>query len=230
MEAPVILIVDDEKNIRETVAQALAPAARRIVQAMDAQAALAALAEEDIDVLFLDLRLPDRSGMDVLRTVQLAHPDIVVIVMTAYGDVETAVEAMRFGAMDFLRKPFSPTVLRQSLAAAMATRARVADHMGLAHLLEGARESIRVRALPAAEEQLRAALATAPMNAAVFNLLGVVRELDNRSLDAQIFYRLATTVDMHYEPARANLDRLATWPHTGSIELGTGGSDNASHA
>lgn len=229
MNAPAILIVDDERNIRETVASALEGSSHRIEQAATAERALALLAEQDFDVVFLDLKLPDRSGLEVLRTLQLSHPDVMVIVMTAYGDVETAVEAMRYGAMDFLRKPFSPTALRQSLNAAIAQRSRAVDRVDLDQRLRRARDSIVIGSLPSAEAELRAAIAMDPLNAAAYNLFGIIRELDGKMLDAQLCYRLATTIDRRYAPARANLDRIASWPQTGSIDFGTGEQRHASH-
>jgi DNA-binding NtrC family response regulator len=228
MKAPVVLIVDDEKNIRETVASALEESSKRIEQAATAEHALALLAEQDFDVVFLDLKLPDRSGLEVLRTMHLAHPELFIIIMTAYGDIETAVEAMKNGAWDFLRKPFSPAALRRSLASALAARKRRSDPHDVAVHLERARASISTGALSAAEEELRAALAVDPMNAAAYNLLGAIRETDGETVDAQVFYRIATTIDIRYKPARANLDRISSWPLNGSIDFGTGGTDHAS--
>jgi DNA-binding NtrC family response regulator len=229
MNAPVILIVDDEKNIRETIGRALETSARSIEYAATAESALAVLAEKEIDVVFLDLKLPDRDGLEVLRTAHLAHPDLIIIIMTAYGDVESAVEAMKFGAWDFLRKPFSPDALRQSLRAALAAKARSADPIDSAQHLDRARESILTGSIPVAEEELRAALATDPMSAAAYNLLGAIREIDGRTMDAQVFYRVASVIDIRYKPARANLDRIASWPRTGNIDFGTEGVGHASH-
>ncbi|MFZ1730666.1 MAG: response regulator [Bacteroidota bacterium] len=229
MNAPVILIVDDEKNIRETIGRALETSAQRIEYAATAESALAVLAEKGIDVVFLDLKLPDRNGMEVLRTAHLAHPDLIIIIMTAYGDVESAVEAMKFGAWDFLRKPFSPDALRQSLRAALTAKAQRADPIDSAQHLDRARAFIRTVSLLAAEEELRAALANDPMNAEAYNLLGAIREIDGETMDAQVFYRIASVVDIQYLPARANLDRIASWPRTGAIDFGTEGADHVSH-
>ncbi len=229
MDAPVILIVDDEKNIRETVRHALESSALRIEEAENADRAFAVLADRAIDVVFLDLKLPDRSGLDVLRTVHATKPDMFVIVMTAYADTESAVEAMRYGAWDFLRKPFSPDVLRKSVASAWAAKARSSDPIDLAQRLESARLSIITGALQAAEELVRAALAADPMSAAAYNLLGVIREKGGVPIDAQIFYRVATIINIRYQPARSNLDRIGQWPRSGAIDLGEGDGTHASH-
>lgn len=220
MDAPVILIVDDEKNIRETVRRALESSAQRIEEAENADRAFEVLADQAIDVVFLDLKLPDRSGLEVLRTVHATKPDMFVIVMTAYADMESAVNAMRLGAWDFLRKPFSPDVLRKSLAAAWAAKARSSSPVDLAHWLESARLSIVSGSLLVAEEQVRAALATEPKCAPAYNLLGVIRERNGLPIDAQIFYRIATTINPRYLPARSNLDRIGQWPRSGDTDLG----------
>jgi DNA-binding NtrC family response regulator len=229
MNAPVILIVDDEKNIRGTVRRALESSAQRIEEAENADRAFAVLAEHPIDVVFLDLKLPDSNGLDVLRTVHATKPDIFIIVMTAFADTESAVEAMRYGAWDFLRKPFSPDVLRKSLASACTAKARSIDPIDLAQRLESARMSITAGALQAAEEQIRAALAADPMCAAAYNLLGVVREKHGLPIDAQIFYRVATIINIRYQPARSNLDRIGQWPRSGAIDLGEGDGIYASN-
>ncbi|MFA6234932.1 MAG: hypothetical protein WC824_12240, partial [Bacteroidota bacterium] len=89
--------------------------------------------------------------------------------------------------------------------------------------------SIRTGSLAAAEEELRATLAAEPMNAPAYNLLGAIRELGGQAMDAQVFYRIAAIIDVQYKPARANLDRIANWPRTGTIDFGTGVTDHASH-
>lgn len=222
MNAPAILIVDDEKNIRETIKRALESSAQLIEEAENADRAFAILAAHPIDVVFLDLKLPDHNGLDVLRTVHTTKPDICIIVMTAFADTESAVDAMRYGAWDFLRKPFSPDVLRKSLASAWAAKARRTDLFDLGQRLESARTSVMNGALQAAEEQLRAALAADPLCAATYNLLGVVREKNGLPADAQIFYRVATIINNRYQPARSNLDRIGQWPRSGTIDLGEG--------
>ena len=102
-----ILIVDDEKNIRANLATYLRGIGHRVETGADASEALAAIARDDIDVIFSDIRMPGMDGVALLREAHARHPEAVVILMTAYATVPGAVEAMRAGAYDYLVKPFS---------------------------------------------------------------------------------------------------------------------------
>src|SRR5512147_512007 len=108
-----ILIVDDEKNIRLTLTESLASLAIETDTASNGEEALAKLKEKDFGVILLDIRMPGMDGMEVLRRVREIRPDIRVIMITAYGTVESAVEAMKLGAVDFLQKPFDPEQVRE---------------------------------------------------------------------------------------------------------------------
>jgi len=100
-----ILVVDDEKRQRETLAQVLVQWGHEVRQADDAPSALAMVEGEPVDLILTDLRMPGLSGVELLEKCRELRPDIAVIVMTAYGTIEGAVEAMRKGALDFLTKP-----------------------------------------------------------------------------------------------------------------------------
>ncbi len=101
-----ILIVDDETLIRKSLAQLLERKGYPVQAAATAAEARRAFAPGEFALVLLDLRLPDGSGLDLLREFKAAQPDLLVILMTAYGSVQTAVEAMRLGAYDYVNKPF----------------------------------------------------------------------------------------------------------------------------
>ncbi len=101
-----ILAVDDEEVILDVLSTLMARRGHRIVTARNAAEAERALAAEPIDVVLLDLFLPDTSGLELLRAMRAGHPLVEVIMVTAHGSVETAVEAMQGGAFHFLTKPF----------------------------------------------------------------------------------------------------------------------------
>ena len=101
-----ILIVDDEPAMRRSLTIMLRREEYTVLDQVDGQAALDHLARDPVDLVIVDLRMDGLSGIDVLRLVKQAHPDVEVIVMTAYGTIATAVEAMRLGAFDFITKPF----------------------------------------------------------------------------------------------------------------------------
>src|SRR5512137_2026800 len=101
-----ILIVDDEALIRKSLSQVLATKGYEVASAASASEARRLYSAGEFALVLLDLRLPDASGIDLLRELKAAQPDLLVIMMTAYGSVETAVEAMRLGAYDYVNKPF----------------------------------------------------------------------------------------------------------------------------
>jgi two-component system response regulator FlrC len=119
-----ILVVDDEEGIREFLADALTDDGHDVTQASDGLAAIQRLHERAFDVMITDLRMPGAlDGVDVLRKAKADQPELEVIVLTAYGTVDTAVDAMKLGAFDYLQKPLgSPAELRLIVARAIERR------------------------------------------------------------------------------------------------------------
>src|SRR6516162_9107748 len=102
-----ILVVDDEPEMCETCRKILARQGHEIWLAESGEAGLQRLREQPIDLAILDLRLPDMDGLDVLRQAKKINPEMIAIMITAHGTVDTAIEAVREGAFDYLLKPFS---------------------------------------------------------------------------------------------------------------------------
>jgi len=118
-----ILVADDEEGLREFVAEALEDDGHAVARAADGVEALQQLSRESFDVLITDLRMPRLDGMAVLQRVRAELPETETIVLTAHGTVETAVEAMRLGAFDYIEKPIgSPGQLRIVVARALERR------------------------------------------------------------------------------------------------------------
>jgi NtrC-family two-component system response regulator AlgB len=107
-----VLIVDDEKNIRSTLTVCLEGLGCEVAGAASAEAALTLAQRAPFDVVFLDLRLGDDSGLDLIPALLAANPGADVLVITAYATIDTAVEAIRRGARDYLPKPFTPAQIR----------------------------------------------------------------------------------------------------------------------
>jgi DNA-binding NtrC family response regulator len=106
-----ILVVEDEKIHRITLSDLLKKEGHDVVAAADGDSALTQVREGAFDLVLSDLRLPGADGLEVLRESKSRAPDTVVIMMTAYGTVDTAVEALKLGAYDYLVKPFAPDKL-----------------------------------------------------------------------------------------------------------------------
>ncbi len=123
-----ILIVDDEDVVRRSYASALA-AHCRAECAVDGHEALRAMEREAFDVVLLDLRMPGPDGMSVLEAMKRRWPEREVVVITGYPSVETAKEAVRLGAFDYLAKPIGPDELLGAARRAL-TRKQWALHGG----------------------------------------------------------------------------------------------------
>ncbi len=107
-----VLIIDDEKNIRVTLSVCLESMGCEVRVASTPDEALAALGQRPFDLVFLDLRLREASGMELLPKLLAENPGLNVVVLTAYATIETAVEALKRGAIDYLPKPFTPEQIR----------------------------------------------------------------------------------------------------------------------
>ncbi len=108
MESTRILIVDDELIMRESLAGWLERDGYRVDKASSGEEALDRLKEIRFDIILLDIKMEGMSGLDVLRRVKEDDPDAAVVMITAYGSISTAIEAMKNGAYDYMLKPFDP--------------------------------------------------------------------------------------------------------------------------
>jgi len=119
---PKILIVDDQRNMRTTLAMMLRGSGYEVDEAADGEEGAERGARGAYDVVLTDLRMGSKDGMDVLRAIKDAMPMTEVIVMTAYGTIESAVQAMRLGAFDYIQKPFSEQELTVKVTKAIENR------------------------------------------------------------------------------------------------------------
>ncbi|MBI5609844.1 MAG: sigma-54-dependent Fis family transcriptional regulator, partial [Deltaproteobacteria bacterium] len=130
-----ILLVDDERISRVTTGRQLGQVGYQVQTAESAEQALQLFAQEPCDVVITDLRMPGMDGLDLLAQLRRDRPDTDVIVMTAFGSVETAVRAMREGAADYLTKPFRFAELHERLN-------KIADMRGIRRELKHLRQQV----------------------------------------------------------------------------------------
>jgi two-component system response regulator HydG len=180
-----VLVVDDQKNMRATTAMLLRQAGHVVAEAEDGALALQRVRQEAFDVVLTDLRMPGLDGMEVLRAVRAASPDTQVIVMTAYGTIESAVDAVRQGAHDYVSKPFKEEELLLRVGRALETRRL----RGTVSLLAGElrRQSGLERIIgrsPAIQEVIERVVRVAPTDATVLitGESGTGKELVARAL------------------------------------------------
>jgi two-component system response regulator HydG len=146
-EAPLrgrILIVDDDASTGELLGAALARRGFGAATAASGEAALAAFAAGDFDAVLTDLNMPDASGVDLCARLQASRPDVPVILLTAFGSLETAIAAIRAGAYDFLTKPPEIDALVIALERAIQTKALRDEVKRLRRAVEGAQRFDRL--------------------------------------------------------------------------------------
>jgi DNA-binding response OmpR family regulator len=211
-----VLIVDDEKNIRLTLSQALEALEVETETAANGEEALAKLKEKEFSLILLDLKMPGIDGMEVLRQVSRIRPDIRIIILTAYGTVESAVEAMKLGAADFIQKPFAAEEIRE-LVSRVIEREKLDEQkvVDYASSVELAKRCIGDRHFNAAVEHVRKAISFDPGRPEAFNLLGALMEIQGDRIEAQKNYRAALSLDPSYRPAIENLARSTDWSRRG---------------
>ncbi len=120
METRKILVVDDEKGICENVQKILAKNNYEVTQALSAKEALEKMAQESYSLLISDIVMPEKNGLELLKLVKEQWPLTKVIIMTAYSSTDTAMKAIRLGALDYIPKPFTPKEIRETVGRAFS--------------------------------------------------------------------------------------------------------------
>ncbi|MBK9259671.1 MAG: sigma-54-dependent Fis family transcriptional regulator [Polyangiaceae bacterium] len=184
---PHILVVDDEPHLCELLAYRLEHHGYRVTTELSAKGVPEALEQASIDAMILDLRLEDGDGLEVLSEVQKRSPDVPVVILTAHGTIETAVEAMQRGAYGFLTKPFQDYELLQKLAHAIESGRLKREVAGLRRIVGDASQDNRLlgtsEVIAAVRERITR---VAPADATVLLLgeSGTGKELAARSIHA----------------------------------------------
>jgi two-component system, LuxR family, response regulator FixJ len=136
-EPAIVHVIDDDEALRDSLAFLLRTADLEVMSHASAAAFLDALPLTGLTCIITDVRMPGLSGIDLLRRVRELGIEVPVIVITGHGDVPLAVEAMRFGAVDFLEKPFDDEILLQSVRAALRQQAGAARRQSERAEIEG---------------------------------------------------------------------------------------------
>ena len=126
-----ILVVDDEEHLRRMMRLTLEASGYDVAEAADGEEGLRLFGDGlQFDATLLDQRMPGMDGLEALRRMKLQRADACIIMVTAYATIELAVDAMKLGATDFVRKPMTPDTLRHAIAAALAKRDRLSASRG----------------------------------------------------------------------------------------------------
>ncbi len=183
-----IIVIDDDASLREGCMQTLAEDGHRVQTAPDGVVGLQMAAQESFDVAVLDLKMPRLDGMQVLFKLKEESPHTAVVVMTGYATVETAVEAMRRGACDYIAKPFTPDLLSTVVRRAVDNKRLALENLGLKTALrEHAGRRVLVGQSPPMQKLAAVVAKVAPTDATVLLVgeTGVGKELVARTLHQQ---------------------------------------------
>jgi len=202
-----ILVVDDERNIRNNLSMVLEAAGYKVDVASNGDDALLRVKEGLYDIALVDVQMPKMNGLEVLRYFRGLRPKMAVVILTAYGTVSRAVEAMKLGAVDFLEKPFDPKNLL--LLCEEIVQRRKMGMSGtvdeLLHLAELARER---KAYVEARMHLKIAMMRDLTRPEPYYQLGQISEIDGNVREALHYYFTAIEAKPTFEPAREALKRL----------------------
>jgi DNA-binding response OmpR family regulator len=206
-----ILVADDERNIRKNLAMVLETAGYEVETAADGEEALRKSRESVFDMAFLDIEMPKLDGLSLLRQIRGLKPRTAVVIVTAYGTVSRAVEAMKLGAVDLIEKPYEPEAIlllcqeilqRRNLAAGGS----VDDLLRLAELARARGARLEERAY------LKNAMLRDVSRPEPYFLLGRRAEEDGDPRQALQYYFMAYDADGSFEPVVGALRRLGKLP------------------
>ena len=206
-----IFIIDDERTIRLTFRLALETDGYDVEEAASSDEAMMGFKAEKYDLVILDLRIGEDSGLDVLAAMRQHGIQTPTLMITAYGSIRNAVRAMQLGAIDFLEKPIEPVALRKLVADILSRHQPRPDHVRPGspedHLREGKR-LINLQQFDAAAEKITTALKLDDRSPEVHNLRGILFEIAGDYEAARKSYGQAIRLDSHHEGAQQNMRRI----------------------
>ncbi|MFN7948732.1 MAG: sigma-54-dependent transcriptional regulator [Blastocatellales bacterium] len=131
-----ILLVDDDASLRRVLAHHLSEAGYQVLTAANGKEGLDVFTSQQVEMVITDIQMPELSGLELMRRISVISPDVVVLVITAYGSIETAVEAMKLGAYDYITKPFNREELLLTVSKGLQYTALVRENRSLKQFIE----------------------------------------------------------------------------------------------
>ena len=208
---PKILIVDDEPNVRLMYHSALESEKYELYEADSGPKALELCKQRKHDAAILDLRMPGMNGLELLEKMHEQGVNTPVVIITAFADVPNAVNAMKLGAIDFLKKPILPDQLRAIVKDILVRNEPdkpKAEPLDFDYYLRCAKRAINLRDFASAKLKLVKALELDPNSPQAFNLVGVMLEMREEYDQAKRYYGQAIKLDKDFEPAQQNMRRI----------------------
>lgn len=202
-----ILVVDDERNIRNNLRMVLEADGYKVDTASNGDDALLRVKDGRYDIVFVDIQMPKMDGLELLRYLRGLRPKLPVVMLTAYGTVRRAVEAMKLGAVDFIEKPFDPKAI-QLLCQEILEREKIGTTGTVDELLHLAKLARERKALTEARVHLKIAMMRDLSRPEPYYELGELCEDEGQVNHAVQYYYMALEAQSTFEPARAALIRL----------------------
>ncbi|MCT8975237.1 response regulator [Clostridium sp. CX1] len=184
-----VLVVDDTKNIKLLLTTCLEFTGYEVLTASNGTEALDLLKNEGVDLIFLDIKMPEISGTEVLRRIRAIGIETPVIVMTAFGTVKNAVECTKLGAIAYLQKPFTAEKVRHVLNEVEPQLE--SDAISTDKYIKKAKELLKIGELQETFNILKKALSTNVNNGEVYELLARIYELRGDLKEAERFYNIS---------------------------------------
>jgi DNA-binding response OmpR family regulator len=209
-----ILIVDDSKNIRITIQHLLENENHEFDIAMNGEEALDKILTNEFDLVFLDIRMPTLDGMEVLREIRKKGNKTPVVILSAYGTVDNAVEAMKLGVVDFMTKPFTPAEIRELLQSFEKREAfdeeeeEPEKELSLAELEQYVKRLISSEKYEKAMDILKKYLEKYQDSGIIYYYLGLLSESREDFEKALKYYRTALIFNNELVQAEINLSKL----------------------
>jgi DNA-binding NtrC family response regulator len=202
-----ILVVDDERNIRNNLRMVLEAEGYKVDTASNGDDAVIRVKERHYDIVLVDIQMPKMDGLELLRYLRALRPRMPVVMLTAYGTVRRAVDAMKLGAVDFLEKPFDPknilVLCEEILQRQKIGMSGTVDE--LLHLAELARQR---KAYVEARVHLKMAMMRDLTRPEPYYQLAELSERGGNVREALHYYYMALEAKPTFEPAREALKRL----------------------
>lgn len=204
-----VLIIDDEKNIRLTLSKCLKYIDFDVDEAINGEEGLEKFWASHYDLIVLDLKMPGMDGLEVLKRIREKDRETPVIVVTAHGTVDVAVDAMKLGAADFMQKPFTPREIQDRVKEIIGRKGLEKENIDSydSHI-QYARQLISQSKFKETSEILKQAVALEPLKAEPHNMLGALQEIDGHLEEAKKHYKAALSMEPGFLQAQTNLARI----------------------
>lgn len=204
-----ILVIDDTKNIRLMLSKCLSGVGYIVDTADSGEEGIEYFKKNRYDIVLLDIRMPKMSGTEVLKKIREINDDTLVIIITAFPTVKNAVDCIKLGAVDYIRKPFTPDKIRNMVKELLERKKMSGNNGGSFELtMQYAKKCINERNFDKGEEYLKKAISISIENPEPFILLGNISELKEDYDNARKYYKIALELEPESYSAAESLNRI----------------------